>query len=359
MKPFKVFAVVLPGLEEYAEIELSQLGIKKTTLVRGGIEFACHPRKLYYLNNFTRISTRFLVRVGTLKAKSFSEFENKFLKIDLKGHIGSQPIEIKVSCQHCKLYHTGAIIERVHRYLKKPINNKHESIEPQRIYINGKDDEFMISIDSSGENLHKRGVMKYRGQAPLRETIAGAMLQAARVEGDLWDPMCGSGTLPIEYFIQQSNAPMGLSRSFAFECWPSFESVEYQKILSDAKGDIQKPENLIEGSDIEEAVLELAKKNSRRIENGENINFFCKDFNLIQSKEIKNNKKLTIICNPPYGERLQLKKGLLNQLIRLSEKNEMIKLYVLIPNNFVNTKWRVLFKCKNGGLQVAFCELKQ
>ena len=212
MKPFKIFAVVLPGLEKYAEIELIQLGIKKTIAIRGGVEFACHPRKLYYLNNFARIPTRFLVRLGSFTAKSFSEFESKFLKFDLNSYLTSNAIEMKVSCQHCKLYHTGAIIERVHRYLKKPIIKDASGKDSQKLYINGKDDEFTISIDSSGENLHKRGVMKYRGKAPLRETIAAAMLQAAQVENDLWDPMCGSGTLPIEYYLKKSLVPIGMTR---------------------------------------------------------------------------------------------------------------------------------------------------
>jgi putative N6-adenine-specific DNA methylase len=215
-----LFVVVAPGLEPLAAAELAELGLgNRLRTVHGGIEVAATTRQLYLVHDRGRIPTRVLVRIASGPASRFDALEQLVASIDWSRWLAPEaPIELHVASQRSRLYHEGAIAERVQRVLARPTTEG-----GQRIYVRVDRDRVTISLDASGESLHRRGWRSSAHAAPIRTTLAAAMVRAARYDGRtvLVDPLAGSGTIPIEAV----SAAIGLPnrRPFAFQRWPSFE----------------------------------------------------------------------------------------------------------------------------------------
>ncbi|HRO68672.1 MAG TPA: RNA methyltransferase, partial [Pseudobdellovibrionaceae bacterium] len=168
---------------------------------KGGIEYALDPFTAVQLNFFLKTANRILIRLDRFKVRDFPKLHERLRKIDLKSWIGSAPIRFEVSASKSRLGHEGRIRETAAKAWNVP-----ESDEGVRVFIRIQDDLCDVSLDSSGEHLHKRGVHVLRGEAPLRENIAAFCLR--RLIGEsapgelsqitLIDPMCGSGTFLSE-----------------------------------------------------------------------------------------------------------------------------------------------------------------
>ena len=158
--------------------------------------------------------------------------------------------QVHATARHCKLYHSEAISERLLTAIAARKKNaeflaphKKFLTTPQTIYIRGVDDRFTISIDSSGENLYKRGIKKHGGKAPLRETAAAAALMLAGYTGaePLVDPMCGSGTFALEAALMSKNIAPGSYRDFAFMGWPSYQHQRWMYLKQESGKKIMAP----------------------------------------------------------------------------------------------------------------------
>ena len=164
-------------------------------------------------------------------------------------------------------------------------------------------DKATLMIDTSGTPLHKRGYRPDSGAAPLRETLAAAVAATARPREDvlLWDPFCGSGTILIEAVMMMRNIAPGLNRRFAAEDFSQIPQSVWKEAREWAREDIV-TDSAFEawGSDIDGEVLKIAKQSARRAGVSENIKFFSADALTIK----KPDRRGTIVCNPPYGERL-------------------------------------------------------
>ena len=178
-------------------------------------------------------------------------------------------------------------------------------------------------IDTSGVALHKRGYRPIAGPAPLRETLAAALAMTSRPKEDvlLWDPFCGSGTIAIEAAMIMSNRAPGLNRSFASEQFICFDDDNMWKEAREEAIDSIEQHSLYEawGSDIDYDVLKLARANAKRAGVDKNIKFFYADARSIK----KPDRRGSIVCNPPYGE-------------RMLEINDAEKMYRDIGKNFKN-----------------------
>jgi putative N6-adenine-specific DNA methylase len=203
--------------------ELIGLGLRRSRPITGGVTFDATTRQLYAVNVWSRIATRVLVRVAHFRARTFEVLEREIAAVDWHPWLPDDAgVRVRVTSTRSRLYHTGAIEERVHRALGvAPTGDEHAPLVVVRIV----DDDAQISVDASGAALYKRGWRTSAAKAPLRETLAAAMVLASGWSRDapLIDPFCGSGTIAIEAALLATGHAPGAHRHFAFERWPSFE----------------------------------------------------------------------------------------------------------------------------------------
>ena len=159
-----------------------------------------------------------------------------------------------------------------------------------------------LMIDTSGTPLHKSGYRPAVGLAPLRETLAAAMVKLSRPRDEvlLWDPFCGSGTIGIEAAMMMTNTAPGLLRGFAAEEFYDLPEKLWQDARDEARSLIRETEFEVYASDIDPKMVELARANIKRADMGAHIKCFVRDATEI----VKSDRRATIVCNPPYGERL-------------------------------------------------------
>lgn len=232
------FAATAPGLEPILAGELAGLGLTDSVTDVGGIAFNASPDMLVSALLWLRTASRVSLRLGTFKARTFPELERHAAHIDW-AHVltGASRVHFRVTSKKSRLYHEGAIAERLERSAMAAVPRleavraaaQAESLEDdvlrepgvQRIIVRVHRDQVTLSADASGGALHRRGYRQATAKAPLRETLAaGILLSCGWRPGDpLLDPMCGSGTIPIEAAMIARQIAPGLARRFAAEQW--------------------------------------------------------------------------------------------------------------------------------------------
>ena len=316
------FAAAAPGFEALCYKELSALGlpIENAAIVDGGVEFSGRLLDCYQANLHLRTASRILLRIDSFKAISFQQLEEKVAKIAWDLYLPPEGLpDIHVTTKHCRLYHTDAVGQRFLTGIRKHLpSNNHTQEEVDlppsdtTVFVRGLDDRFTISIDSSGNHLHKRGLKRHRGKAPLRETMAAAALLLAGYSGTepLIDPMCGTGTFSLEAALMAKNIPPGWFREFAFRHWPSFSQKRWDYLKRQSANQFAHPPRpQIFASDQDSSAcsrLENCIKNNHLsdIITVSRLNFF--DF---LPGELTDQTGVVVI-NPPYGIRLgSLKKS--------------------------------------------------
>jgi putative N6-adenine-specific DNA methylase len=172
----------------------------------------------------------------------------------------------------------------------------------QWLLVRMEEDRCMLSVDSSGELLHRRGYREDIGPAPLRETLAAGILRLLQWDGNipLVDPMCGSGTFPIEAALLAGNHPPGSNRSFVFMSWPRYRPGLWQALLEEASRSVFNGKTLIAGSDRDGPVVAAAERNAERAGIREKIVLHRAELGELTPIEGPG----LVLCNPPYGARL-------------------------------------------------------
>ena len=237
----EALAVCTPGLESVLDEELAALGIRRRRITKGGVSLRASTRELYAANVWSRTASRLLVRIGRFRATGFRDLEREIAAMDWSPWLAEGTgVRLRVSSGSSRLHHTGAIAERIERALgvddvrERGID---DDATAQAFVVRVRRDVVTISVDASGDNLHQRGWRLAIAKAPLRETLAAAMVLASGWRGDrpLLDPMCGSGTIAIEAaLLAQGRAP-GANRSFAFQRWPSFEPGTWASVRAEVQ----------------------------------------------------------------------------------------------------------------------------
>ena len=212
-------AVCAPGVEELCAAELAPLDVRVRRTLRGGVEFSATDRQLYAANLWSRTANRIVVRVARYSAGTFAELQRGADEVPWDAWIpdGTTPT-VRVSATSSQLSHTDAIAERLAAVMSR-------GPEPGPLIVARLiHDRVMLSVDSSGDPLYQRGWRRAQAHAPLRETLGAALVLASGWDraSPLVDPMCGSGTIPIEAALLAAGAPPGGRRRFAFQDWPSF-----------------------------------------------------------------------------------------------------------------------------------------
>ena len=271
-------------------------------------------------------------------------------------------VEFKVTARKSKLYHSDAIAERLHAACaaRSAASNESSAASPQRFVVRAVRDTFEISADTSGELLHQRGYRQAVGKAPLRETLAAALLLAAGYEGTrpLVDPFCGSGTIPIEGALIARRIAPGLHRDFAIERWPGFDVTLSRALRDEARaGQLEGAPAMIAGSDRDAGAIEAATSNAVRAGVVDDVSFASRAISAFPELESGS----LIATNPPYGVRVSQGADVRNLFAQmgnvLRSRAAGSELAMYLPDTHLGRQTRLtfeaLYKTSNGGLPVA------
>lgn len=234
MRARDLFVVAAPGLEAVVAAEIAS--VLPTAELRpgpGGVGLRAGDPELCLLNLRLRAASRVLARIAEVRASSFSELHRRAARLPWEEYLRpGEPVVIRATAKRSRLYHTGGIAERIVKGIHERLGSEppllaETDADPnaQRIIARLLRDRLTLSVDASGELLHRRGYRRATAKAPLRENLAAGILLATLEEGDaVADLMCGSGTLGIEAALLMSGAAPGRARSFACERWPSLDA---------------------------------------------------------------------------------------------------------------------------------------
>ncbi|NEP87861.1 MAG: RNA methyltransferase [Okeania sp. SIO2C2] len=306
------YAKVAKGLEAIAAQELKSLGAENVCPEFTGVSFTGDKTLLYRVNLWARTIFRVLVPIAEVRCVNREILYKEVKKIPWQRYL-SPKNTLAVNCtgSNEKLKHThytalqikDAITEQQiekFRY-RSNIDTKNPDI---LINAHIQNNNCILSLDSSGSSLHQRGYRLAMGFAPLKETLAAAILEMAEYSPDIpfLDPLCGSGTLPVEASLKALNIAPGLLRNkFSLMNWRDFDKSLWQDLLTEARNSqLTELKSIIVGSDRNPEVLFQARTNAERCGVANKIKFIKTDLSKLKPPADRG----IIICNPPYGERL-------------------------------------------------------
>ena len=315
-----MLAKTFKGLEEVLARELVELGANNIQIERRAVSFTGDKRMLYTANFCLRTASRILVPIATFKAKTTDDIYNHVKQIDWAQYMTAQTTFLIDSTVYSDFFrHSQFVTYRVkdaivdwwmeHGGVRPSVQLTHPDIY-LNVHIGG--DMVTVSLDSSGESVHKRGYRVANTQAPINEALAAGMLLLAGWKGqsDFYDPMCGSGTLLIEAALIARNIAPGIYRKgFAFEKWANFDADLFEDIYSDDSRE-RDFNHKIYGSDAGFYAMQAATKNVQSANLQRDI-----EIKQIRIEELRLADKDTegafVMMNPPYGERLSQDKNVL------------------------------------------------
>ena len=320
MGQIELIATSTFGLEAIVKRELLKLGYEDLVVENGKVTFKGTEKDIPIANLWLRSADRVLLKMGEFKATTFEELFEKTKALPWDEWItedGEFTVEGKsVDSKLFSISDSQAIVKKaVVEKLKTKYKTEwfKETGAKFTIEVSILKDIATLTINTSGAGLHKRGYRLESVEAPLKETLAAALVQLSywNKERFLLDPFCGSGTIPIEAAMIGKNIAPGLNRNFVSEKWPRVKKEYWNDARKEAWDLMLKDYKLnIIGSDIDKKAVKAAKENAESIGLGEDISFITSD---IRDMKLKNEYGV-IICNPPYGE-------------RIGEKGEVYKLY--------------------------------
>ena len=298
------FAVTAPGLESVCSAELLRLGIA-VDVMKGGVGFSAGLRELYLANLWLRSANRILVRLGAVTARDFPALYQRLVRLPWGRFIkpGTR-CDVRAVSYRSRLSHTGRIAEVCQQAISKALGSGPGSDErTQMVLLRIYDNRVEVSVDSSGDHLHRRGYRQARSAAPLRENLAAAALLACGYDGSLplVDMMTGSGTFVIEAGLIAANKPPGADREFSFMLWPKYRVRLWQQLLDEARqGENREGRVSICGVDSNPKAIAAAQANLCRAGLGSNIDIRSGRLQELVPVE----ETGLLIGNPPYGARL-------------------------------------------------------
>ncbi len=311
LKSSRYFAQIEEGIKDIGAKELAELGAKEITPDYRGLYFTADKKALYRINYTSRLISRVLAPLISFdcpdtkilykiaKQIRWSDFFSENKTFAVSGNVGNSIIN---HSKYASLCLKDAVADSLlYKAGLRPHVSKNDPDILLNLYINN--DRAVISIDTSGGPLHKRGYREESVSAPMQETVAAAIIRLTQWDGSvpIYDPMCGSGTILCEALMHFCRIPAGIFRKkFGFEILPDFDPTVWEKIKKDADKNIRElPEGLIAGSDISEQAVYISKTNLLGMHFGPNVRIAQSDFSLLPPMENQ-----IIVANPPYGIRM-------------------------------------------------------
>ena len=310
--PRQYFATVAKGLESLAAQELLDLGAKSVEPGFCGVVFEGDRNLLYRVNLWARLPFRILMRLDDFPCQDSQDLYRGIQRLPWQAYLTPDyTLAVDATGKTQQLNHSHFTALQVKNAIvdqQRQQYGERSHIDTQtpdvRINVHLNCDRCIVSLDSSGSSLHRRGYRPAVGAAPLKESLAAALIHLSGWQPDLAfvDPLCGSGTLPLEACLQGLNIAPGLFRQqFGFETWPDFDAHLWQTLQTQAEEkQLTQLPMPIWGSDRDPEVIEQARLNAYK--SG------VEDFIWFESIELHDIEPPTdngiLICNPPYGERL-------------------------------------------------------
>lgn len=337
------FAVTAPGLEALCATELATLGLGGA-VEPGGVSWSGTLDTVARANLWLRTASRVLVRVAQFRATSFFELERHARRIPWPRFVAAgAAVEFRVTCRKSRLYHSDAVAQRLAESVERAVSGARvvhaadsgadvdsAPAERRQLFVARFDhDRCTVSADSSGERLHMRGYRQQLAKAPLRETLAAAVLIGADWWGatSLADPMCGSGTIPIEAARIARRIAPGRDRTFAFLSWPEVDRRQWVSRVTEARdGELARSPVSIEAYDRDEGAIAAARANAERAGVQDDIEFGVQPLSALREAAGPG----LIAINPPYG-------------IRIGDADRLRNLYAQIGNvlRMRRPEWKV------------------
>lgn len=309
---FTIIVKTMAGLEAILAHELRGIGVDLPEILTRAVQFKGNLELMYKANFLCRTALRVLQVLSVSEVRDEEELYKAVQNIDWSEYISpEQTLAVNAMVNQHKITHSlyaalktkDAIVDQF-----RDKTGRRPSVDLEnadlRINLHLSGDRCTISLDSSGDSLHRRGYRKVQGEAPISEVLAAGMVMLAGWNGQtpLLDPMCGSGTILNEALMIARNIPAGHFRSnFAFEKWKNFDARRWQEIKSDARAAINDTKFTISGSDQSMRAIDASRVNLKSAGFSDDIKLKIINF---QDSHVEAENG-TIITNPPYGERMQ------------------------------------------------------
>ena len=356
---YVTFVACAPRLERLLDGELDRVGVAgRRERARGGVELTVTREELWRLAHELRVADSLRVRVARVHAPDFDALQAGLRRVAWAAWLprGSRP-EVSVSCHRSALYHSDAVAERVSATIEEAWRGGGDAAaRAARVYVRIVNDVAAVSVDASGELLHRRGVRRKVGDAPLRETLAAAVLQAGGVADAplLVDPFCGSGALLVERALAAGG--VRLPRSFAFELWPSHDAAAYAAQLGALRAPAVPAGLRLIGSDRDPRAIDAARANLAELGAGPEVSLAVMD---VEAALRAAPAGAAIVSNPPWGRRVApvtLQAVYRNLRAGLSARRDLGPIVMLTGDpgfeRAVGGRWTPVLELHDGGLPV-------
>jgi len=309
------FAQAAGMMESICEQELIQLGAKNTKAAYRGVYFNADAPALYKINYLSRTITRVLAPLRNFHCKTSKDIMKAAMSIEWNSFFSVEQTfaitsSVNKSTINNSLYASQVLKDGIADFFRAKYEKRPnvDTVNPDiRFNLFIEKDKAILSLDTSGESLHKRGYRLLAGEAPMQETLAAAIIRLSKWDGDnpLMDCMCGSGTILCEALMHYCRIPAQyLRKNFGFFYLPDYDEKIWFQLKSELDKNIRPlKDGLITGSDKSQLTINTAKDNLSRLPFGDKVKLEAHPFQHIQKFE-----NGTIIINPPYGIRLGIKK---------------------------------------------------
>lgn len=338
-------AVCLFGLESLLGEELDAMGCKRTETIDGRVFFTAPAEFVARVNIRSRYAERIYIVLGSFQAETFDALFRgtralpweEFIGRDDRFPVTGHSVKSKLfSIPDCQSIVKKAIVERMKRFYPLSVFPETGAVSRAEFFILR--DRVWLMLDTSGVPLHKRGYRPETVTAPLRETLAAALAKLARPRSDVlfWDPFCGSGTIAIEAAMLMTGRAPGLERSFAAQSGKYLSQKIWRDAFDEARSEI-KPDAVFEAyaSDIDPDCVRIARESAARAGVDKYVKAFSMDALTIET----GGRRGTIVCNPPYGE-------------RLLDLERCEQLYRDMGQNWTRLgKWQIYVLCSHEGFE--------
>jgi putative N6-adenine-specific DNA methylase len=315
--PFDIYLVAPPGLEQALCAEAREKGFADPVPSVGGVTVRGTWRDVWRANLELRGATKVLARVGAFRALHLAQLDKRARKFPWAEVLRpDQPLRVEASCKGSRIYHAGAVVQRIETAIREELGAPIAEDAELRVMARVEDDLCTISIDTSGELLHRRGHKEAVSKAPMRETLAALFLRECGYAGaePVLDPMCGSGTFVIEAAEIAAGLPPGRSRAFAFERLATFDTGAWDR-MRQPPAPRPVPFRFL-GCDRDAGAVAMSRANAERAGVAGLTEFRLQAIADLQRPE---GPPGLVIVNPPYGARIGNKKPLFGLYATLGE----------------------------------------
>lgn len=371
---FDLSVITAPGLEPVTVREIAALGLDAAIEESGVISLRGGRAAIYRLNLHLRTATRVLVRSSQFHAASFAELERRARDVPWELAVPvDRPLRLRVTCRKSRLYHSDAVAERIALAVRRRLgadvewssggqgDTRGDALsDTQLVIVRLVRDRCTVSFDTSGAALHARGYREAVGRAPLRESLAAALLLAGEWPHDapLVDPMCGSGTISIEAALMARRMAPGMHRGFAFQWWPDYDAPLWdgQRDAASA-GELDAAPGSIVASDRDQGAVAATLANAERAGVAGDVVVRQAAISELDPAE---GRAGWLVTNPPYGVRvgergpLHALYGTLGNVLRERCAGWRAVLLTADPRLERATQLRLdeRFRTRNGGIPV-------